>query len=212
MKQEIVLLIDESGSMRNKIQFIVDGVNDIISKTKISILNTETINLSLKFFNHREYVKINKTNIINVNPININDISPCGQTALLDALGKTLKHFIFNKITNPNAFDNCIIYIITDGQENFSKKYNNQMIRNMVNNAKNNFNIDVVYIGSDNDTLLHANDIGISESNTMNYAEEQETFSNMMQSVVDSSSRVRAGEEFYFTMDERTYSQVTPEH
>ena len=97
MKQEIVLLIDESGSMRSKIQFIIDGVNGIISKTKISRLNTETINFSLKFFNHREYVKINQVNIINVNPININDISPCGQTALLDALGKTLKRFIFKK-------------------------------------------------------------------------------------------------------------------
>ena len=208
MKQEIVLLIDESGSMRSKIQFIIDGVNGIISKTKISRLNTETINFSLKFFNHREYVKINQVNIINVNPININDISPCGQTALLDALGKTLKRFIFKKITNSNTFDNCIIYVITDGQENSSKVYNNQMIRNMINCAKNNFNIDVVYIGSSNDTLLHANDIGISETNSMIFVEEPETFSNMVQSIADSSSRIRAGEEFYFTMNERTSSQT----
>lgn len=210
MKQELVLLIDESGSMRGKEQFIVDGVNNIISQTIMSKLHTEEISLSLKMFNHREYIKINKTNILNVNPININDISPCGQTALLDALGKTLKHFIFNKITNPNMFDNCIIYVITDGIENRSQKYNNQMIRNMINNAKNNYNIEVVYIGSDEDTILHANDIGINESHTMNFTEEPETFSNMMQSVADSSSRMRAGEDFYFTMEERTYSQTTP--
>lgn len=82
------------------------------------------------------------------------------------------------------------------------------MIQNMINCAKNNFNIDVVYIGSSNDTLLHANDIGISETNSMIFVEEPETFSNMVQSIAASSSRIRAGEEFYFTMNERTSSQT----
>ena len=45
------------------------------------------------------------------------------------------------KLLNPNAYDSCVIYITTDGEENSSKHFSAKKIKRMIEEAENNFNI-----------------------------------------------------------------------
>ena len=139
MIQEVVAIIDRSGSMSGKESDTIGGINSTIEELK-SNKGNEIIKFSVKFFDNEEYIKIRSLDIENVRPLNIKDLKPRGQTALLDAMGNTISFFINKKMNEPSSFDSCIIYVATDGFENCSKKFTNQNIKNLIKEAKKIFN------------------------------------------------------------------------
>ena len=86
--------------------------------------------------------------IDSVRPIKKKQYVPRGQTALLDAIGNTLTYFINKKISDVNAYDSCLVYIITDGYENASKHFTQRHIKDLIVNAETHYNIKIVYISN----------------------------------------------------------------
>ena len=100
--QEVVAIMDRSGSMRGKEDDTVGGINAAITQLKeqrIETQDTTTIRVSIKLFDHEEYLLIRSMDIDKVRPIEKRQYVPRGQTALLDAIGNTLTYFINKKIT-----------------------------------------------------------------------------------------------------------------
>ena len=58
MIQEIVAIVDRSGSMAGKEEDTIGGVNITIEELKKNKMSTETINFSVKFFDHRKNLKL----------------------------------------------------------------------------------------------------------------------------------------------------------
>ena len=204
MIQEVVAIIDRSGSMSGKESDTIGGINSTIEELKSNKVN-EIIKFSVKFFDHQEYIKIRSLDIENVRPLNVKDLLPRGQTALLDAMGKTISFFINKKICEPNSFDSCIIYIATDGFENCSKKFTHENIKNLIEQAKN-YSIEILYLGANQDAILEASKFGLDPKQAMNYSENTENVESAYRSAARAAKRYRFGDSIEFLEPERVES------
>jgi len=141
----------------------------------------------------------------------LSDFVARGSTALLDAIGDTLKFFMELKLTNPEEYDNCIVYVATDGYENSSNKYNRQNIKDMIKTAKDVYNINVIYMGANQDAILEAGNIGIDAGQAINYAETSTNIEAAFRSGGGVATRTRTtGALSAFTPVERTRSCPNP--
>ena len=204
MIQEVVAIIDRSGSMAGKEADTIGGINSTIQELKNNKVN-EIIKFSVKFFDDREHIKFRSLDIENVRPLNVKDLMPRGQTALLDAMGSTISFFINKKMCEPSSFDSCIIYVATDGHENCSKKFTNEKIRNLINEAKK-FSIELLYLGANQDAILEASKFGLDANQAMNYSENTENVESAYRSAASAAKRFRSGESISFLQSERNAS------
>lgn len=204
----IVAIVDQSGSMESKVEDTIGGINTTIKELKNDKLESEEILFSLKFFNHSEFLKIRNVRIEDVRPLKNEDMKPKGSTSLYDAIGNTLHYFITEKLKDSTYFDSLQIFISTDGLENSSKKYNSNSIKNMIEYCKH-FNITLVYLGANQNAILEAAKIGITQDSALNYDETKETVDSAWRSVARGSKRTRTdGSAFQFLQAERVASQV----
>lgn len=212
MIQEVVALIDRSGSMTGKESDTIGGINATIDELKQNKVDengnsTSIVKFSIKFFDHEEKLMINSLDIENITPLKISDLKPRGQTALLDAMGNTISYFINKKMCDPSSFDTCIIYVATDGIENCSKKYTKDNIKNLIEQAKQ-FSIQILYLGANQDAILEANQFGIDATQAINYSETSETIEAVYRSAARVAKRYRTSNEISFLESERQESYV----
>ena len=172
---EVVGVIDRSGSMRGKETDTVGGINAAFDEIKRSKGADETINVSIKLFDHEEKMLLRHVNIDDFKVLTVSQFVPRGSTALRDAIGNTLVYFMERKLKNPEAFETCVIYVATDGFENASNYYTSERLRNLIKNAKESYKIEILYLGANQDAILEAGKFGISSDNAINYCETAET-------------------------------------
>jgi uncharacterized protein YegL len=210
--QEVVAIIDRSGSMCGKEQDTIGGVNSSLEIIKQDLKPNECVNVSIKLFDHEEKLLINSLNITQVRPIELRQFVPRGQTALYDAIGSTLKYFMEKKLHNPACYDKCLIYVATDGCENCSKKFNAKSLKKLITSAQASYNIELVYLGANQDAIFEASKIGILPTHAINYSETQEECMSAYRSVGNVVNRQKSSIETAFTQAERTesYNVTTP--
>jgi uncharacterized protein YegL len=210
--QEVVAIIDRSGSMCGKEQDTIGGVNSSLEIIKQDLKPHEQVNVSIKLFDHEEKLLINSLNITQVRPIELRQFVPRGQTALYDAIGSTLKYFMEKKLHNPAFYDKCLIYVATDGCENCSKKFNAKSLKKLITSAQASYNIELVYLGANQDAIFEASKIGILPSHAINYSETQEECMSAYRSVGNVVNRQKSSIETAFTQVERSesYNVTTP--
>jgi uncharacterized protein YegL len=207
MIQEIVALIDRSGSMMGKEEDTIGGINTTIKELQNNKEKDTIINMSIKFFDHESYLKFRHLNINNVRPLKITDLCPRGQTALLDAMGTTINYFLNKKKNNLNCFDSCIIYVATDGLENSSKIFNNDLIKELLYEAKK-YNIEILYLGANQDAIFEAAKFGLNSEQAMNYTENKNNINEAYRSLASATKRSRNGSNLSFLQSERNHSLI----
>lgn len=209
--QEVIGILDRSGSMYGKEKDTVGGINSLLSelKSNYDANSNDIIRVSLKLFDHEEQLLWRSRLLSDIDCLNINEFCPRGQTALLDALGNTLKYFMQKRLLNPEAYTKCLIYLATDGYENCSKIYTRQDIKKMIETAKTQYNIDVIYLAANQDAILEAGNIGIDANQAINYAENRENTEAVYRAVgrIASTQRSNTSENIGFTLPERQASQ-----
>jgi len=173
--QEIVGILDRSGSMRGKETDTVGGINAMLSEVKKKHVEGDIVRVSLKLFDHAEQLQWRRLPLEEVEDFPVEKFIPRGQTALLDALGNSLTFFMEKKLRNPAEYDTCLMYVATDGLENASKYYSRQRIKELIQSAEESYNITVVYLGANQDAILEATNIGIAQGHAINYGEDQES-------------------------------------
>ena len=205
--QEICAVVDRSGSMSGKELDTIGGINETFRVLRESKQPNEIIKISIKLFDHEQILKLRNVDIEEVRDLTRDDFNPRGQTALLDAMGDTLTYFMEKKLMDPGAYDSCIIYITTDGLENASKRYTNEKIKKMIQNAEETYNIKLMYLGANQDAILEANKFGIDYSRAMNYSETPENVQSAYRSAASAAVRTRSLGRTEFTKTERQASQ-----
>ena len=209
--QEVVGVLDRSGSMRGKEADTVGGINAMIDELKSSKLDTDTINVSIKLFDNEQIMKSRSVNITEFAEFPVSEFVPRGSTALLDAIGDTLTFFMEKKLRTPTAYDTCLVYVATDGFENSSTRYTQSIIKDMISNAEQTYNIKVLYLGANQDAILEAEHIGISQNNAINYSESQENVEAVYRGAAAVARRYRSGGDPSFTHIERQASMAPPQ-
>lgn len=151
--QDILFILDESGSMSSMGKEPVDAVNRFIQDQK-DAMGDDGAKFSLWKFNSNVVKVIDDIPLKDVGEFS--DFVPKDMTALYDAIG----HAIDNK-KKKTCYDNVICIILTDGLENSSSEFSGQNIRDMIKNMEDNHNWKFVYLGANQDAFLIGGSIGV---------------------------------------------------
>jgi len=207
--QEVVGILDRSGSMSGKETDTVEGINSMIKELKNNATDDDDIRVSLKLFDHEEVILWRSKPLNEVTQLDVCEFQPRGQTALLDALGHSLNYFMEKRLNNPDSYNSCLIYIATDGHENASKYYTRNHLKKIIKNAKDKYSIDVIYLAANQDAILEAGTMGIDANQAINYNETSATTEAVYRAVsrVASSLRINPTGDLSFTGAERQASQ-----
>jgi Mg-chelatase subunit ChlD len=150
-----VFILDRSGSMETCLDDTIGGFNAFL---RDQVVDGGT--LTLIQFDHEYSLIYDKKPIGEVEPLNRETFKPRGSTALLDAIGKTVK-----SITDDRK---PTIAILTDGLENASHMYTKSHVKDLVE-QKTKEGWTFVYLGANQDAFAEAGSIGIAPACTMNY-------------------------------------------
>ena len=202
-KVDIIILLDRSGSMHSVKKETISGYNNFLGEQKKL---KSKVSISLFQFDDRFQTDYEMVDIGNVKRLNDDTFVPRGLTALLDAIGNTIK--ITNKryktLESNNIPDKTIFVIITDGQENNSTKYNRDRIFKKIRKMEEENKWEFVFLGANQDAICEANKYGINAKRAMSYAADAIGTKNMFFSLSDNIRASVANEEdFEFTDEQR---------
>lgn len=189
-RTEIICILDKSGSMQALQNETIEGLNQFIKEQK---QEEGKCNFTLVQFNQEVILKIKRQPIREVALLDTGSYQPSGYTALLDAVGQTLKKsmetiFLLPQIEAP---DNVLVFIITDGMENASRHYSKEQISKMVVNLTDNKGWEFQFFGANIDAFGEAQNIGISRDKVDAWDYNQEGVKGMMNKMSAKSSEYR---------------------
>jgi hypothetical protein len=175
---ELVFIIDKSGSMSGLESDTIGGFNSLIDKQKKE--QGEAI-VTTVFFNDRREVIHNRANIDNIAPLAINDYCPSGMTALLDAVGNTLKDVIRDRklMKKEEQPESTIVVITTDGLENASVEYTYEKVKGIIECQQNDYNWEFIFLGANIDVIREGSKMGIRKERSVNYDCSKEELGNV---------------------------------
>ncbi|MBR5089214.1 MAG: VWA domain-containing protein, partial [Ruminiclostridium sp.] len=119
---ELVFILDQSGSMSGLESDTIGGFNSMIAKQK---KEDGKVFVSTVLFSDRSTVLYDRADIADIPAMTDKDYLPGGCTALLDAIGDSVKHIRnIHKYARPEDIPEHTMFVITtDGMENASHRY-----------------------------------------------------------------------------------------
>jgi len=152
--RSLIFLLDRSGSMESCWDDTIGGFNAFV--TDQAALGGK---LTLIQFDHEILKVYQDVDLKSVQPLSRETFKPRGSTALLDAIGSTIKEWNGSSPT---------LIILTDGQENASTKFTKAHVKDLVE-QKQKEGWTVMYLGANQDAFAEGGSMGIAAANTMNY-------------------------------------------
>ena len=128
---EIVFILDKSGSMSGLEADTIGGYNSFLEKQK-KVEGGAFVSTVL--FSDRNEVIHDRVPIEKIEPMNEEQYSVGGCTALLDAIGGAVHHIgnVHKYARDEDRPEHTIFVITTDGEENSSREYSYEKIKKMV--------------------------------------------------------------------------------
>ena len=165
---EIVFILDRSGSMAGLEDDTIGGFNAMIQKQKAE--DGEAFVSTVLFDNYTEVVH-DRVDIQKIEPMTRRDYYVRGSTALLDAVGKSIKHIgnVHKYAREEDRPEKTIFVITTDGMENASREYGYERVRRMIEHEKEKYGWEFIFLGANIDAAKEAARFGISEDCAANY-------------------------------------------
>ena len=193
MKQgltEMVFILDRSGSMSGLEGDTIGGYNAMLAKQKKQ--PGEAVITTVLFDDQYELLH-DRINLRGVAPITDKEYYVRGNTALLDAVGKTI-----NKIGNAQKHtaedervEHVVVVITTDGMENASREFNEEKVRRMIEHQKSKYGWEFIFLGANIDAIATAERYGIGKDRAANYHADAEGTALNYSVVSETVSRVR---------------------
>ena len=165
---ELVFILDRSGSMGGLENDTIGGFNSMLTKQQ---QQPGDCRITTVLFDHEYEILHDRIDIEAVKPITGNDYFVRGQTALLDAIGRTI-----NKIgsVQKNSAEGCgaekVLFVITtDGMENASREFSYEKIKEMVGRQKSEYSWEFIFLGANIDAVDVANRFGVAANRAQSF-------------------------------------------
>lgn len=167
------IVLDRSGSMSDCWPQTMSGLHDQFLKVKElqSKHPEQEFFLSLCIFDNIIEFPLPVTPAAYVHPQFLNNIQPRANTALLDAIGDSIRHIELhagNLLENKEA--SVVMVILTDGQENASSRYSGSMIRREMDRLQASDLWSFSFLGADFDITATAESFNAGANSAMNFA------------------------------------------
>ena len=172
-EMDVVFLLDRSGSMGGIEKDTIGGYNSYIDSQRGKNVKVTTV-----LFDDKYEVLHNRVDVDNIKKLTNKEYYVRGCTALLDAIGKTIREM---EDKNPNK---VIFIITTDGYENTSTKYNKSQIKELISVHK---DWKFMYIGADIDSYSEGRSLGIKDEFIANYKKTDRGISKLYNALTTAS-------------------------
>lgn len=164
----VVFILDSSSSMMSCYDSTIKGFNEFLKGHRESDVKTF---VSLYTFNGSETKCVHDhVDVLKVEELTKSSWRPSGSTNLLDSIGEVM-HRVNGRLrtdTKKNR-DSVQIVILTDGEENSSRSYDNAEIKAMVESAEGK-EWTFMFLGANIDAFDVGGLMGFSRANTLSYS------------------------------------------
>ena len=187
---EIVFILDRSGSMHGLEKDTIGGFNSMLEKQKKE--NGEAYVTTVLFDNDYKIIH-DRLAICDVPEMTESEYYVGGCTALVDAIGKTIRHIanIHKYARKEDVPENTIFVIITDGMENASHEFTSDQVKEMVEHEKHKYGWEFIFLGANIDAVETARHFGIEKDRAVNYNCDSEGTVLNYQVVSDTVAKMR---------------------
>lgn len=165
----ISIVLDRSGSMQSIADDTIGGFNKFLQDQK-KVSGKATVSL-IQFDDVYEEVYIGK-DLQEAKELTKETFVPRNQTALLDAIGKTINKTGEWLKNIPEAIrpGKVIFVIMTDGQENASKEFTRTQIFDMIKHQTDSYKWAFVFLGANQDAIQAGASMGIGKGSSWTYS------------------------------------------
>jgi uncharacterized protein YegL len=165
---ELVFILDRSGSMGGMESDTIGGYNSFLKKQQEQ---AGECRITTVLFDGEYEVLHDRLDLQAVSPITEKEYYVRGNTALLDAIGKSI-----NKIGNAQKHskeeyraDKVLFVITTDGMENASREFAYGRIKQMIEHQKSRHGWEFIFLGANIDAVETARRFGIAGNRAHNF-------------------------------------------
>ena len=170
---ELVFILDRSGSMSGLEADTIGGFNSMLEKQK---KETGDACVSVVLFDDQSEVLYDRVDIRKIEPMNETRYYVRGCTALLDAIGGAIHHIgnVHKYARQEDVPEKTLFIITTDGMENASRHYSYDRVRRMIENQKDRYQWEFLFLGANIDAVSVAGRFGIDRSRAVRYEHDAE--------------------------------------
>ncbi len=190
---EVVFILDRSGSMGGLEGDTIGGFNSMMRRQKD--LDGEAV-VTTVLFDDRYELLHNRVPIKEVLPMTDRQYYVRGTTALLDAVGRTIRRI---RRSHRSAADTgrpgkVIFVIITDGLENASQKFSRSQVQDMIRQCRE-AEWEFLFLGANMDAVAEAESLGIEADRAANYQSDSRGTVANFEAVGEFLRQTRSGKE-----------------
>lgn len=165
---ELVFILDKSGSMGGLESDTIGGFNSMLRKQKEA---EGECRITTVLFDNRYELLHDRIDINAVSEMTDEQYQVGGMTALLDAIGRTIHKIVLVQKNTAEEYraEKVIFVIITDGAENASKEYTSKKVKKQIEQQKEKYGWEFVFLGANIDAVETAGRFGISADRAIDY-------------------------------------------
>lgn len=165
---EMVFILDRSGSMSGLESDTIGGFNAMIQKQRTA--SGEAL-VSTVLFDDQSEVIHDRVRLDAVEKLTEKEYYVRGCTALIDAIGGAIHHIgnVHKYIRPDDVPEHTIFVITTDGMENASHNYSSAEVKRMIEEKKERYNWEFLFLGANIDAVETAKSFGINSNRAVNF-------------------------------------------
>lgn len=200
LRTNIIVVLDESGSMEPLVKDTVGGYNTFLAEQRSMGLPNDR--WTLITFNDMSKVRLANVPLMDVPHLTPETYRPSGNTALLDALADAITS------APDEPYLRHLVLVQTDGEENSSVRITTDNLRKLISDKERAGNWTFVYMGAGVDAFKEASKYSsVHSGNVLNYratpdATEQAWLSASAGASHFRASKLNAAKAFYNPEDE----------
>lgn len=166
----IQFILDRSGSMSSVEDATREGFNTFVTQQRASTVGTAT--MGLVQFDHAYEPNYVALPLENVPLLTRENYVPRGNTALFDAIGRTINELgaRFAAMPENERPSKVVVVIQTDGFENASREFTSERVRDMILHQQEKYSWEFIFLAANQDAILSGGVLGIAASHSLSYS------------------------------------------